>query len=55
MLPLTVLTVCFHSQLDVATAELDIYKERFTSGERELEEAQVTLEQTTNSIKEKQK
>ena len=46
---------CSHTQLDVATAELDIYKEKFTSGERQLKEAQTNLKETTESIKDKQK
>lgn len=43
-----------HTQLDVATAELEIYRERFTSGERQLEEAQGNLKETKASMKEKQ-
>ena len=44
-----------HSQLDVAMAELDIYKEKFTSGEKQLKEAQNNLKETKEAIREKQK
>ena len=44
-----------HTQLDVATAELDIYRDKFTSGERQLEEAQSSLGETKDNVKDKQK
>lgn len=43
------------TQLDVASAELEIYQEKFTSGERQLKEAKDSLRQTKDSIKDKQK
>ncbi len=42
-------------QLDVAQAELDIYRERFTSGERQLEGARASLEEASATLTAKNK
>ena len=42
-------------QLDVASAELDIYREKHTRRERELEETQTQLETVTANLREDNK